>query len=301
MRNMITDTHQHVSWHRRDDAALVADLDEQSIDLAWLLTWVNPPAEDASDYRSALNPVHLRPDGSHPGLPLADVLSACLRYPDRFIPGYCPDPLVGDAATWFENAVKMHGVRICGEWKFRMLLDDPRCIVLFRKAGELGCPVVLHFDAPWLIDRETGTRRYAPAWYGGTMENLERTLKACPETTFIGHGPGFWREISGDADESPDVYPVGPVTAGGRLIRLLESHANLWADLSAGSALRALGRDVEFATSLLVGFADRLLFGRDYYGSQLLEFLHGLELPAEVRENLFWRNAARLIPAPGAS
>ena len=294
---MIVDTHQHVRWHRRDEDGLVADLDENGIARAWLLTWENPPPEDTASYLTALNPEHLRPDGSHPGLPLADVLAACRRYPDRFVPGYCPDPRLGNAAVWFENAVKMHGVRICAEWKFRMLIDDPRCIELFRTAGALGCPVVLHLDAPWLMDPEKGTRRFEPAWYGGTTENLERALLACPDTVFIGHAPGFWREISGDADEAPGFYPSGPVTPGGRLFRLFETHPNLWADLSAGSALRALKRDPELSVKLLTTFSDRFLFGRDYYGSDLLDFLRALPLAPEVMDKVLCGNALRLVPS----
>ena len=37
-RGMIIDSHQHVFWHGRDDAGLVADMDQHGIDLAWLLT-----------------------------------------------------------------------------------------------------------------------------------------------------------------------------------------------------------------------------------------------------------------------
>ena len=97
---MIIDTHQHVLWHRRNDDGLVADLDENGIDRAWLLTWLNPPPEDTASYVTALNPEHLRPDGVHPGLPLGDVLAACGPHPERFVPGYCPDPRLDNAATW---------------------------------------------------------------------------------------------------------------------------------------------------------------------------------------------------------
>ncbi|MEX0777407.1 MAG: hypothetical protein WD042_17015 [Phycisphaeraceae bacterium] len=31
------------------------------------------------------------------------------RYPDRFLPGYCPHPCLGDAPALFEAAVRMHG------------------------------------------------------------------------------------------------------------------------------------------------------------------------------------------------
>ena len=34
----IADSHQHVFWHGRDDAGLAADLDEQGVEYAWLLS-----------------------------------------------------------------------------------------------------------------------------------------------------------------------------------------------------------------------------------------------------------------------
>lgn len=291
---MLIDSHQHVFWYGRDDAGLVADMDEQGIDLAWLLSWDITPFEDAPEYHHALNPLHRRDDGTHAGIPLSDLLLAREHYPRRFVVGYCPHPGLSHAAALFEAAHRMHGVRVCGEWKFRMLLDDPRCLELFRKAGELGCPVVLHLDVPYLADGKGG-RAYQPLWFGGTVANLARALEACPGTHFIGHAPGFWREISGDADDDPKQYPDGPVTPGGRLYGLFEQYTNLYADLSAGSALGALRRDAAHAKRFLTRFADRLLFGRDYYGGELMAFLRGLGLSDDVMTKLCSANAQRLV------
>src|SRR5205823_10399319 len=111
----------------------------------------------------------------------------------------------------------------------------------------------------------------------------------------IGHAPGFWREISGDADQAPEAYPEGRVTSGGRLYRLFAEYPHLHADLSAGSALKALQRDPAHAREFLCRFSDRLLFGRDYYGGDLLQFLETLELPADVQQRIFSDNALRLL------
>ncbi len=137
------------------------------------------------------------------------LISARDRYPDRFLLGYSPNPAWPTAPELLANAHHMHGVDICGEWKFRMLIDDPRCIEVFRVAGENRMPVVLHLDVPYLRN-ETGGRKYQTEWYGGTIDNLARALCACPKTTFIGHAPGFWREISADADEDPKQAPIRP-------------------------------------------------------------------------------------------
>jgi predicted TIM-barrel fold metal-dependent hydrolase len=293
---MIIDSHQHVFWHWRNDADLVADMDAHGIDVAWLLTWEITPAEEDPNWVRILNPAHVRRDGSHPGVPLSDLLLASSRHPGRFILGYCPHPAVGNAPALFESAYHIHRVRVCGEWKFRMAFEDPRCIALFKKAGELECPVVLHLDVPYLRDKQTGQPAPQQMWFGGTVDNLERALQLCPETIFIGHAPGFWRSISGDADTNPDAYAAGDVSRGGRVPELLEKYPNLYADLSAGSGLNALRRDPKHAADFVHRFADRLLFARDYYGGELLDFLRAMNLPADVSDKIFFRNAEKLVP-----
>lgn len=292
---MIIDSHQHVFWHGRDDEGLMADLDAHAIDLAWLLTWEIPPQEDNLMYHRVLDPRNVREDGTHRGIPLEDVVRTARRYPGRFVAGYCPHPARPGAPAHLESAHRIHGVRVCGEWKFRMLLDDPRSLELFRKAGELGMPVVLHLDVPYLAGAE-GTD-YVPQWYGGTVENLERALWACPRTNFIGHAPGFWREISGDAMACGSPYPTGAVLPGGRVQSLLDTYSNLYADLSANSGRQALARDERHARDFLEKYSTRLLFGRDDYGGDLLALLKRLNLPFEIWENIAWRNAKSLIRA----
>lgn len=295
--NRIIDTHQHVFWWNRDDAGLIADMDEHGIEYAWLLTWEIAPNEHSEAYVKALNPTRMRPNGTLEGIPLDDLLVAKNHYPDRFVLGFCPHPLRGDAPARLKASASMYGVKVCGEWKFRIPFDDPRCIWLFRMAGELGMPVVLHLDVPFLPD-ENGKPSYYDNWYGGTVGNLERALIACPETIFIGHAPGFWREISGDADTERSVYPKGPVQAPGRVHRLLEKYGNLYADLSAGSGRFALERDPEHAKKFLTEFSERLFFARDYYGNELHEFLSTLDLDGDTVANIYWRNAEKLVPKP---
>jgi len=293
----IIDTHQHVFWHGRDDKGLVADMDEHGIEYAWLLSWEVPPFEDNAAYHATLTPLNARPDGTHAGITLRDLVQTRDRYPSRFVVGYCPHPALSNAPGLLEAAAKIHGVQVCGEWKFRIPFDDPRGLELYRKAGELKLPVVLHLDVPYLANTE-GKPAYQPLWYGGTVENLERALQACPETNFVGHAPGFWREISGDAAGDPSIYPKGPVKPGGKLYGLFDRNPNLWADLSAGSARYALSRDPKNAAEFLTRYQDRLLFGRDYYGQELHEFLQTLDLPAEIVEKIYHRNAEKLLRLP---
>jgi len=292
---MIIDSHQHVYYHGAHPPKVIAEMDEFGIAVTWLLTWYLPPNEDVPGTHRAFSPCNLRPDGTHAGATLNQILEACNRYPDRFVAGYCPCPSEGNAPELFESAYHMHGVRVCGEWSYRMLLDDPRALELFHKVGELKCPVVLHLDVPYLPN-DKGQQIYQPHWYGGGVEPLERTLQACPETIFIGHAPGFWRYISGDADSDSATYPRGQIVFGGEVQRLLDTYPNLYADLSAGSGLGALKRDTMHAQEFLNRYADRLLFGRDQHGQDLQLFLQSLELPEDVAAKIFSQNALRLVP-----
>lgn len=298
---MLIDAHQHVFWHGRDDSGLIEDMDKNRIDSAWLLTWEisreewrDLGVEMARLYSKILNPCEVRGDGSHPGILLSDLILARERHPDRFIIGYCPHPAVGNAPELFESAVKIWGVKVCGEWKCRLLLDDPRCLNLFRKAGELKCPVVAHLQPPYLKNESTGRMDYQPEWYGGTIENLERAAKACPDTIILGHGPGFWREIGDDADETNSQYPSGPFNPG-RLEKAMEGNPNLWADLSAGSGLGALKRDSGYAKKFLSRFSDRVVFARDYFGDELIQFLDSLTLAKKVKMKILSGNALRIL------
>jgi len=288
----IIDVHQHVFWDNYGDAALVADLDNNGIEKAVLLTWCIAPTE--GDYFQGLNPVHAPLGRGHPGLVFSDVLLAKRAYPERFLVGYAPHPLDGRAVELLESAIEMYDVRVCGEWKFRLTLDDPRCLECFGVCGRRGLPVVLHMDVPYRPD-ETGRPRYDPHWFGGGPEHLQRALAACPQTILIGHGPGFWRHISGDADTAPAGYPSGPVTPGGRLPELLEEYPNLYADLSATSGRNALQRDTEHARDFLLRYHRRVLFGRDQCNNKLHELLQSLDLPEDVTEDIYHRNAERLL------
>ena len=299
----IIDAHQHVFWHGRDDAGLVANMDECGIAKSVVLTWCLSQVEESVGYEAVFNPVHWEhaPAGQGIGLPFSDALATVRRYPDRLLLGYCPHPVHEHCIEWLDAAVRMYDVRVCGEWKCRLTLDDPRCIELFRYCGAHGLAVQLHIDVPWFKNPATGTLTYDKLWYGGTIDNLERALQACPETIFLGHGPGFWREMSGDAAQAGPGYPTGKVTPGGKVVRLLDAYPNLWGDMSGNSGLNSLRRDVDHAGKFLKTYHERLLFARDDYVNLLRPFLDSLDLPTDVVENIYHRNAEkvyRISPTP---
>lgn len=283
----IIDAHGHVKWHCHDAADLVANMDEHGIERAWLLTCEMPPEERAPGGRAACWPGNV-------GMPIKDVLEAVRAYPDRFVPFYAPDPRRPDCLARLRDAVKHNGVRGFGEMKVRVMLDDPRALVVFHYCGENGLPVVFHMDVP-LSRNDLG--RDPGYWYCYGWENLARALERCPNTTFLGHAPGFWAAISGDAHETDETYPSGPVTPGGLVWEFLDRYPNLYCDLSANSGLNALQRDPEVGRRFLTKYRDRCLFGRDCFDDRLHRFLLELNLPQDVLGNILCENALRLVPA----
>jgi len=282
----IIDGHGHVKWYGYDADRLVANMDEHGIDMMWLLSWEAPGEEIDQSYACCFWPQTV-------GMPFNDVVDAVHRYPDRFIPFYAPDPRAPDALSRLQGAVQYLGVRGYGELKVRVMLDDPRALEMFHYCGEAGLPVVFHMDVPMprhQFGRDPGY------WYCCDWENLARTLELCPRTAFLGHAPGFWREMSGDADSDPEGYPQGPVTPGGRLWRYMDTYPNLHCDLSAGSALYALSRDPAAGKRFLEAYQDRCIFGRDYFDDRMYRFIQNCQLSAEATAKILCGNALRLVP-----
>ncbi|NLG29238.1 MAG: amidohydrolase family protein, partial [Chloroflexi bacterium] len=150
----------------------------------------------------------------------------------------------------------------------------------------------------------------APEGYGlqdePGMPRLERLLRACPHTTVIGHGPGFWSEMSADVTmEQKWSYPKGPLKGRGATWRLLRECPNLYADLSAMSGYNAITRDPEAGLAFLHEFSGKLLYGSDtcfadaqgYVGHK--EHLDGLRARGELADDAYSSimsiNALRLL------
>ena len=296
----IIDAHNHPDWDGHDLPRYLANMDRYGIARTWLLTWECPPGE--YDPAACFPAIHFDGSRAYP-VPFA----ACLRYkqaaPQRFILGYAPDPRRPEAVDQLQAAIEIHGVQVCGEVKMRMLFDNPDALRLFRFCGEKGLPVTVHLDYPI----PTG-QRYPRAdwWYGGSIEAFERAMQACPHTIFIGHAPGFWAHISGDDLFDKVMNPRDPVLPGGRLFHLFRTYPNLYADLSAGSALNALTRDFsqlaagqqsqrETAEVFIAEFQDRLLFGRDTLDARMQTLLNDLDLSEETRRKIFYANAEALL------
>ena len=282
----IIDTHNHPRWVGYDGARIVADMDNVGIERTWLLSWELPEREMATNYYQELDPTGV-------GIPFRDVIDVAERYPERFIVGTTTDPRDPHAQEKLKAAIDIFRVRVFGEFKLRLRYDDPDAIRLFQYCGELGLPVTIHLDTTFPRHGVPSSRQW---WYGGGLENMEAPLRLCPHTHFQGHGPAFWREISGDADQSSQAYPTGPIVGRGMLLDYLDKFPNLNCDLSAGSGHNALSRDLNFTRKFLMDYQDRMFFGRDDYNNDMYDLLVSLNLPPEVLAKILSGNALRLVP-----
>jgi predicted TIM-barrel fold metal-dependent hydrolase len=181
-------------------------------------------------------------------------------------------------------AVKIYDVKFCGELKVRMLCDNPDALNLFNACSELKLPVIIH------LDYDPSNLGKDHAWYGGTIESFERAIKACPDTCFLGHAPGFWKHISGDSANLNN-----SVKTGGHIPRMLRLYDNLYCDISAGSGFNALNRDHEFAIDFLTEFQDRIVFARDCFDNKHQELIKSLLLPDQVTSKIFSKNITKLL------
>ena len=272
------DVHTHIGqcWnHTRELTAegLLRWMDEHEVARAVVMPVVSP---EASTYP-------LTPDF---------VLAQTKPHRDRLIPFCVVDPRT--TYTGGRHGLKYmltryaeQGAKGFGEHKPGVPIDHPGSMELYAVCGELKLPVLFHLDEQRNTD-EAG------------LPGLEKVLKTNPETTFIGHGPGWWASISGDVT-TPDLgkYPTGPVAPGGAIDRLMEKYPNLFGDLSADSGAGALSRDAKFGREFLIRRADRLMFGTDYLspGQNVPQFdvLTKLDVPADVRAKVYMGNARRVL------
>lgn len=282
---MIIDMHTHVTdlSHRQERESvtfenLIARLDDEGIDQAVLLPIVSP---ETHKFPSLFIP---QPD------PVSQ-LRAAAAYPDRIIPFGNVDPRNGgnsarvDFSWVLERFVEM-GARGLGEVTANLHADDPRMVNLFRHCGNWQLPVLIHGTGPGeglygLID-DVGSPR------------LARLLDQVPDTIVVGHGPGFWSEISANLTlEAKSGYPKGPIDEEGSLPRLLRTYPNLVCEMSAGSGLNALTRDPEYGIKFIHEFQDKLMFGTDVCFGDVagrmrhLAWFRGLLAEGKISQEIF--------------
>ena len=278
----IIDVHAHLGKVVHAYPALTVEdllrfMDRHGIALSVVLPLVNPEEEDYP-YSSD------------------DALADCAKHPDRLIPFANVDPRRGsnDGHYDFLPVLRHYadlGCKGFGEFLCNLPTNDARMKGIYRACAELGFPMVFDF-------RLGTTGVIDPVG----MPYLEECLREFPQAVFVGHGPGWWAEISRDVTaEDKSGYPTAPIVPGGRIDSLLEHYPNLYADLSAYSCYRALLRDIGYAKEFLIRHCRKLMFGTDrFVGGYMedpvtIELLRQMGLPAEVEYALFRGTAERLL------
>jgi uncharacterized protein len=254
------------------------------------------------------------------------------NYPKRFIVfanvnfnGVGGEGWAEKAARQLEEDVKngANGLKIFKSLGFsvmdvsgkRVTVDDPRLDPIWKKAGELKIPVLIHTADPapfwekmdslnerWLeLATHPGRRRSAnnPAPWDTLIEEQHRMFKKHPATTFIAAHFGWY----------PNNLP--------KLSMLLEELPNVVVEF--GAVIAELGRQPRQAKQFFTKYQDRILFGKDSWVPEeyatyfrVLETedeyfpyhkkyhafwaMYGMGLPDAILKKIYYKNALRIIP-----
>lgn len=199
-------------------------------------------------------------------------------------------------------------------------VDDERLSPIWRRAGELGLPVLIHVSDPvaFFLPIDEHNEHYRtlqefPGWsFRGSvypkwelLEQRDRLVALHPGTTFI---------LPHVANNPEDLDYVA---------RLLDRYPNICIDFSA--RIDELGRQPYTARDFMITYQDRILFGTDmpisadvyrcYFRfletrDEYFEYpdylgrwgysrwrIHGLHLPGEALRKIYHENAERVVPA----
>ncbi|HEV7243254.1 MAG TPA: amidohydrolase family protein [Thermoanaerobaculia bacterium] len=202
----------------------------------------------------------------------------------------------------------------------RVPTDDPRLDPIWKKAGELGIPVLIHTGEPvafwspvdknnerWLELQQFPNRRRTDAKFASfdqTMGEQFNLFRKHPQTKFIAaHLAWLGHDL-------------------GRLGQLLDELPNVYTEI--GAVLHELGRQPRAARAFLIKYQDRVLMGKDIWNAdeyatyfRVLETddeyfdyyrkrhafwkMYGLGLPDEVLKKIYYKNALKVIPRLDAS
>ncbi|MGX1930247.1 amidohydrolase family protein [Flagellimonas sp. 2504JD4-2] len=197
----------------------------------------------------------------------------------------------------------------------RIAIDDPRLDPVWEKCGVLGIPVLIHAADPksfwdpmdkynerWLELKTRPRRKRSdtnPAPWQQIIDEQHRMFKNHPNTKFINAHMGWY---ANNLD---------------RLGELMDDIPNM--SVGIGAIIAELGRQPRRARQFFIKYQDRILFGKDSWKPEefptyfrVLETadeyfpyykkyhafwaMYGLNLPDEVLEKVYYKNAMTLIP-----
>jgi uncharacterized protein len=254
------------------------------------------------------------------------------NYPNRFIVFANVDFSKVGEAGWGEKAAKQleedvkngaNGLKVYKSLGMsskdisgkRIAVDDARLDPVWKKAGELNIPVLIHTADPksfwdpmdeknerWL-ELATHDRRKRgdndPAPWQQLIDEQHRMFKKHPKTTFINAHFGWY----------PNNLP--------KLDSLLTEIPNMY--IECGAIIAELGRQPKAAKKFFEKYQDRILFGKDSwvpeeYATYFRVFetedeyfpyhkkyhafwaMYGMGLPDPILKKIYYKNALRIVP-----
>ncbi|MEW5815093.1 MAG: amidohydrolase family protein [Spirochaetota bacterium] len=266
-----------------------------------------------------------------PGRFAAFTMSDFARWDDFTI--FKTEDFVDELINRFEEDVKngAKGLKVTKELGLRFTdttgrmvpVDDKRLYPIWKRAGEMGLPVLIHVSDPvgFFLKNDERNEHYDtlkefPGWsfYGSTFSKMElleqrnRMIADHPGTTFI---------LPHVANYPEDLAYVS---------EHLDDNSNVYIDFSA--RIDELGRQPYSARDFFIRYQDRILFGVDMplsvevyrayfrfletkdeyfdYPDYLGRWgncrwkIYGLYLPDEVLKKIYYGNALKIIPALSA-
>jgi uncharacterized protein len=224
------------------------------------------------------------PEGHWGWLLTEEVIAARDQFPDRLIAFMCIDPRYPNLEALFDVFIEKYGCKGFGEHVPGLPFNHELNKVIYGKCDEHSVPIDIEIGG--VCTDEPG------------LPGLEECLREFPNCIFVGHGPGFWANISG---EYADGYPPGPVKPGGAIDRLMADYENLYADISAGSGWNAISRDPDFYDGFIERNWRRLMYGSDImFASHEIPQVEWMrrkraELDVEVFSAIAEGNARRIL------
>jgi len=255
------------------------------------------------------------------------------HYPNRFVVFANVDFNGVGSEDWTENAVKQLEIDVARGAKGlkiykslglrnkdvdgkRLAIDDERLDPIWAKCGELNIPVLIHAADPksfwdpmdannerWLELKTRPNRKRSatnPAPWEQIIAEQHHIFKKHPNTKFINAHMGWFAN---------DLQKLGV---------LLDEMPNMYVGI--GAIIAELGRQPRNAHAFFVKYQERILFGKDSW--QPKEFptyfrvlesndeyfpyykkyhafwaMYGLDLPDDVLQKVYYKNALKLIPS----
>ncbi len=277
----IIDVHQHVNYSGRLNPQLVKHQDAMGIAKTVLLP-SGTELSRASTHQGKSNGLAARIFGTAASAKLA------AEHPGKFV-FFCNEiPDLPETKERLEKWLKA-GARGIGEQKFNVQCDSRAMQLIYEIARDYKVPVLIHIQH---------------GMYNHGFERLHKMLEKYPTVNFIGHAQTWWGNIDKNHEQKV-MYPKTKVTPGGITDRLLADYPNIYGDLSAGSGLNSMTRDLEHAEGFLERHQDKLLLGTDCNdaighgdkcsGSKAIATVRKLVPDAKVRAKIFSGNARRII------